>query len=98
MQDTEKKDEMGAPKIQAENYQFIEFDGQKWRFKGYRAGVIDAILGLKARGESPVVLAMELQLPLDAIEEAIQFVQSHPEEVIKHQLRMMKIANERSPR
>lgn len=98
MQDTEKKDEMGAPKIRVEYYQFIEFDGQKWRFKGYRAGVIDAILGLQARGESPSVLARELQLPLGAIEEAIQFVQSHPEAVIEHQRRMLNIANECSSR
>lgn len=98
MQDTERKDEMGAPKIQAESYQFIEFDGQKWRFKGYRAGIIDAVLGLQARGESPSVLAQDLHLPLIAVEEAIQFVQSHPEAVIEHQRRMLKIANEHSRR
>jgi hypothetical protein len=87
-----------TPKMPADNYSYIEFDGSKWRFKGMRANIFDAILGLKERKEAPSVLAQNFNLPLAAVNEAIEFVETHPEAVTQHQLRMLKIANENSRR
>lgn len=89
---------VGAPKMPSDKYTYIEFDGSKWRFKGLRANVVDAVLGLRARGEEPSVLAQDLDLPMAAISEAVQFVESNPEAVNQHQRRMLKIANENSRR
>lgn len=89
---------VGTPKLPNDRYQYIEFVNEKWRFKGYRAGVIDAILGMRAREESAAMLARDLDLPVAAVEEAIQFVDSNPDAIAKHQRRMLKIANEHSHR
>jgi hypothetical protein len=91
-------DLVGASKMPSDKYSYIEFDGSKWRFKGLRANVIDAVLGLKERSETQTVLAQALNLPVAAIIEAIEFVESNPEIVIQHQRRMLKIANENSRR
>jgi len=91
-------DSVGAPKMPSDKYSYIEFVGSKWRFKGMRANVVDAVLGLKARGEDPIVLANDFEIPLAAVHEAIKFVESNPEVVNQHQRRMLKIANENSRR
>jgi hypothetical protein len=89
---------VAAPKMPSEKYSYIEFDGSKWRFKGLRANVIDAVLGLKERGEAHAVMAQDLSIPLAAVVEAVQFIESNPEIVGQHQRRMLKIANENSRR
>jgi hypothetical protein len=97
MQDTEGK-EMDAPKLQSESYQYIELREGKWRFKGRRANIIDAVLGLSERGDTIGALAQDLSLPEAAIEEAISFLQKNPEVISEHHRRMLKIANEHSRR
>lgn len=98
MQDTEKDKPMGALKIEPDAFRFIEFRDEKWRFKGQRANVIDAIVGMKARQESVETLARDLDVSIDAVIEAVHFVDSHPEAVADHHRRMLKFANEHSRR
>jgi hypothetical protein len=89
---------LGTPKLPSDKYSYIEFDGAKWRFKGLRANIVDAVLGLKERSEDPTVMALDFDIPIAAVYEAIKFVESNPEVVSQHQRRMLKIANENSSR
>ncbi len=96
MSEIEKERVRMAALKQAEAYQFIQFENDKWRFKGRRAGVVDAVLGMRARNESAATLASGLEIPIAAVEEAVAFVDANPATVVEHQRRLMKIANEHS--
>lgn len=63
-----------------EKYQYIHFENNKWRFKGRRATVLDAISGMMDRKDSPDLLAKELDVPLEAVNEAIIFYQENLKE------------------
>lgn len=68
----------------AKAYQFIQFESDKWRFNGRRAGVVDAVLGMQARNESTATLASELEVPIAAVEEAVVFVEANSAAVAEH--------------
>lgn len=65
---------------------YIHFENNKWRFKGRRANVIDAIAGLKDRKDSPELMAKELDVPVDAIKEAILFYDKNPD-IVKERIK-----------
>lgn len=63
------------------NLKYIHFENEKWRFKGRRANVIDAVSGLLDRKDSPEMLASDLDIPVEAVIEAIEFYNNNPETV-----------------
>ncbi len=60
---------------------FIHFHRKKYRFIGRRAGVFDTVFGMESRGDTPQITATELDLPIEAIFEAIDFVNSQQKKI-----------------
>lgn len=72
---------------------YIEFKNGKWRFKNRRANIFDAIDGMLDRNDSMETLSKQIDVPIDAIIEAIDFIDKNPKLKIEHLERMFFLIN-----
>lgn len=66
-------------------WEHLELRNNKWKIKGRRLNVVDLVLGMNARKETPEETCQTFMISHEELDEAILFLEQHPEEIARHQ-------------